>query len=107
MSAERLQDAATLLREVAGDAAFLSHEEWSTDGHQVISGSAGWCLVAVTSDESADDRTSRFIATMDPGVALALADWLDDLADHDPSPLMPTEAGAFKVADAVLGGEES
>lgn len=53
-------------------------------------------------------------ATMHPGVALALADWLDTTANdaqhvHDPLYNLLTSttvSRALLVADAVLGGEE-
>ena len=93
MSVDRLREAAALLRERAEN----------------IDPSAGWSF----SDGGARDDGTRpadsalieFITMMSPEVAKAFADWLDDLADHDPSPLMPTEAGVFKVADAILGGD--
>ncbi len=34
---------------------------------------------------------------------LALADWLDDMADHNASESMPMERGAYVVADIILG----
>lgn len=64
-----------------------------------------------------------YIAMMHPPVALALADWLDDLASgwpwdddgegcvwDDGMPMRleeSTDAHALAVADAVLGGERS
>ena len=63
--------------------------------------------------ESSDQAHADYIAAMHPGVALALADWLDDEAgfidaikahaDGDPSVLAPH---ALAVADAVLGSEQ-
>ena len=119
--AERLRSAATRLREVASVGLPDCRERWAiwpdlTEGGYVHVGNAGGVIpdgaLSVEGEHTPVAKVytpelAHYIAMMSPPVALALADWLDDLADHDPSPLMPTEAGAFKVADAVLGGEQS
>jgi hypothetical protein len=50
---------------------------------------------------------ARYVATMHPGVGLALADWLDDDAEMCESltlaNLGPDEA-ALRIADLILGG---
>lgn len=54
---------------------------------------------------------AAFIATMHPGVALALADWLDYAADHEPcwdcddDPRAPHMRASLRVADLILGAE--
>lgn len=101
---ERLREAAKVLRDVSlreqGD---WPCDEWTEDAVRHIARNCdiecgcphpegGWVRY----------QTADFIKTMHPGVGLALADWLDDLADHDASDLMPMERGAYAVADCVL-----
>lgn len=125
---ERFRAAATRLREVAADATtgpwsvtreHLTHPEAGADvqgagGRWVASdcdGYQGGCLPA----------DADYIAMMHPPVALALADWLDDLAAgwpwdddgtcvwDDGTPMRLEESPdthALAVADAVLGGEQ-
>ena len=111
MSAQRLRDAAKVLRELAGAATPGPWEAgdrcvWSRqpDGFyddDVVNDSesgAGGC----TTGENA-----TFIATMHPGVALALAGWLEAATagylstrlDWSPEP------AALAVADLILGAE--
>lgn len=110
--AERLRAAATRLRELAV-AATAWGNPWEVDAEhpaRVIE-PKGWnsALVAKCvdySDAEVGTEQAAYIALMSPPVALALADWLDVAADNtvpgdDP---MPVET---RVADAVLGGEQS
>jgi hypothetical protein len=53
-----------------------------------------------------DHDTAQHIAGMHPGVALAVAAWLDTVADHwtPGAELLPVYSEALAVADAYLGG---
>lgn len=108
--AERLREAARVLR---WRASFATPGPWETFRRGDPDGPFG-----VTAEESGDidpdifDGAPRrgdatYIATMHPGVALALADWLDAEAQdrsHDPSEHDGSPSGyALRVADAVLG----
>lgn len=115
MSAQRLRDAAKVLRERAGDAtpgpwgavagAFgdpangPDHMRVTRKPHTDASSS-----VAQLGYEQQGGDDAAFIATMHPGVGLALADWLDIAADdHDSG--CPTDCPANRVADLILGAE--
>lgn len=117
MSADRLREAAALLRERAEE----THDgPWD---HVVgASGDTAWVerRNIETVVETHDIGTSAYIATMHPPVALALADWLDtagaDEWAHGPHCLTPCDdcdddprashiRSALAVADAILGGE--
>lgn len=106
-AAETLREAAKALRDRAEEA---PPGPWD---HVVgASGDTAWVerrhteTIAV----SANAAASAYIATMHPGVALALADWLDaeaqdqshDPAEHDGSP----SGYALRVAETVLGGAQ-
>ena len=118
--AERLRAAATRLREVAGAA---TPGPWFLDK----GGDTGVYTAPRPSPASQDIAWSHspdveaYIALMHPPVALALADWLDDLAAgwpwdddgtcvwDDGTPMRLEESPdthALAVADAVLGGEQ-
>lgn len=125
MSAQRLRDAAKVLRERAEAAkpgpwvAADEHGDLGPDavpawcvcqmrpGHEHMSPTEGYVTdVAQTfSDSQAVDHDATFIATVHPGVALALADWLDVATagylstrlDWSPEP------AALAVADLILG----
>lgn len=136
VSAERLREAARVLRERADSAACENGQTWRVDGmYQVTQAestppgaSIFGCMVceaefpdsqhhgyAYTSEE-----TATFIATFHPGVALAVADWLDDEAERREriraalardygsdraDDFMPTiRTQILAVADAILGG---
>ena len=100
MSADRLREAAKVLREQAEAA---TPGPWRSV--QGASGDLWWVELPNTADVALDlhGENATYIATMHPGVGLALADWLDDLADHDASDLMPMERGALFLADLILG----
>lgn len=98
-TAERLTRAARILRERA-EAAYTPEsltpygdprigpqprETWPSQLMEYLGGPVG-----------------EYAGLMHPAVGLALADWLDDLADHDASDLMPMERGAYAVADCIL-----
>lgn len=82
MSAERLREAATTLRAVANDA---TRGRWIVDPYTSLDHS-GWCVEPEDGpgDVSPIDCThaedAYYIAAMQPAVALALADWLDQEA---------------------------
>jgi hypothetical protein len=118
MSADRLREAAALLRERAESASEFVPGRWDIYrepglGH-VVTNDDGW--VCVVGDNEGDRELTAYIATMSPPVALALADWLDFVAEgrvaldavsaeDSPSVLFrDTERHALTVADAILGG---
>ena len=85
MSAAELRKAAETLRELAekastGDGPTLSRE-WFSDltymsrRYEVVAANEGSIIAS-----NLDRWTSEFIATMHPGVGLALAEWLDAVA---------------------------
>lgn len=97
MSAARLREAARVLRERAEAA---TPGPWMVDGSQVYPTAHGAPLVAATRTHSLSDTPdAAYIATVDPLVALALADWLDDTADM----AKYHARHALAVADAILG----
>ena len=101
MSADRLREAARVLRERAEAA---TPGPWRSV--QGASGDLWWVELPNTADVALDlhGENATYIATMHPGVGLALADWLDDIAALDgPSPHIPSERGAFRIADIILG----
>lgn len=110
MSAETLREAARVLRERAGAA---TRGPWFTDeagtngvftearvsgtSEDVAYAAAGWGRVG----------TDHYIATMHPGVGLALADLLEHLAtDHENADVdgRTWDHGAVPLARAILGG---
>ena len=113
---ETLREAAKVLRERAGAAI---PGPWETRSGSLIARSSSsprlmWPPHATADaqmwegqrEQQAADAT--YIATMHPGVALALADWLDYEAQdqsHDPSEHDGSPSGhALRVAEAILGG---
>ena len=112
MSADLLRRAATVLRERAQRSADQTlYTAWASDGEQVTCGAGNWMIVATTRDAPDPDDThpnAVYIATMDPLVGLALADWLDraawaeDMSGYKPQ--VPHKDHALTVARAVLGG---
>jgi hypothetical protein len=108
MSADVLRQAATILRERAEGA---TPGPWFLDA----AGATGVYTEARVSETSQDvalpvihpgglDGTDRYIATMHPGVGLALADWLDAEAtvccDDNDKP----RVRALAVARLIVGG---
>ena len=110
MSADRLREAAALLRERAG-AAPGGPWVYSETGN-IVDGPTG---VEVRSHEtgrpvmtgaydSHDGYAAAYIAMMQPPVAMALADWLDHAAEaSDYGEVCPGDPLA--VTDAILGGD--
>jgi len=111
VSAAELRQAATLLRERAegattGDGATLSRE-WVSDltymsrRYEVYARDEGTVIAA-----NLDRWSSDYIATMHPGVGLALADWLEVHARNLDGGLM-IESGAspaVQLARLINGG---
>jgi hypothetical protein len=112
MSAERLRQAASLLRERAEAA---TPGPWQLDGPfwwrggdtnpdctTVITAGVDRLPVVVLPEDrdrrDTSDADAAFIATASPAVALALADWLDDQVDR-----WGWTNPALAVADAILG----
>ena len=109
MSADRLREAARVLRERAESATGASYH-WTPlpAGEGVARVFCGRVLVAKTDETiGGSGANAAYIATMHPGVGLALADWLDDeagrieLADNGWD-ARPYEA-ALRLADLILG----
>ena len=92
MSANELRQAAETLRGRAG-ATTPDREFWTTNGI------AGWACDGSWVVEF-DERAAAYIATMHPGVGLALADWLDSEFAHDFGP----SEHAIEVARLINGG---
>ena len=101
MSAQRLRDAAKVLRERAEDA---TPGPW----HAVVNDVRGVARVLMTPDVEnfaihGYPNDARFIATMHPGVALALADWLTE--ETVGRPFTAVSSRALAVADLILGDQ--
>jgi hypothetical protein len=77
-------------------------------GPKGIPGDAGTWLMATGHGGASEEANADHAAGMHPGVALAVADWLDEVAD-DRHPELPAwvESGALTVARAYLGTEGS
>jgi hypothetical protein len=118
MSAEKLREAAKVLREraetaTAGPWAFyemhgrdFTDEGWSIIGVRAEAGEVAMTY-PVSKERDEHEADAIYIATMHPGVGLALADWLDASADfHEDKPHGYDCLGcqAEEVADAILGG---
>ena len=103
MSADRLREAAALLRERAEE----THDgPWD----HVVSASGDHSWVErrniETIVETRDIGTSAYIAMMHPPVAKAFADWLDHAAEaSDYGEVWPDTREPLAVADAILGGD--
>ena len=103
---ETLREAAKVLRERAGAATpgpweaaqdHLTHSV-GADVRSVPSG--GYAAADCCGYQGAStNEDAAYIATMHPGVALALADWLDETARW-----VPIMEEPLAVAEAVLGG---
>ena len=107
MSTDRLREAARVLRERA------EATTWAPE-------CGGWWLpfvrsafpvaeADVTVAEARDGGTAAYIATMHPGVGLALADWLDNAAEDDEQQWgrlrdFDAEGISARIADLILGG---
>lgn len=118
MSAERLREAAKVLRERAQAA---TPGPWGVIDE--VDGIRAGQPVVVSATKSGDRYARRvvsvgqtrphvqpaipnvaYIATMHPGVGLALADWLDRVATHTGRYTGVMVDDALRVADLILGG---
>lgn len=104
--AEVIRRAATQMRERAEKAMCngASQPPWDVGMRQ----DCGCCEAIIDADGSrittADDRQSDHIASWHPLVALAVADWLDEVAADSHASLDAwVEQAALKVARAYLG----
>lgn len=119
MSAQRLRDAAKVLRERAEAADILADREpWAvwpdlTEDGYVYVGNAGGVIpegqISVDGEHNAVAKVytpelADLIRTMHPGVALALADWLDDTATEVASGATYSQ-DALRLADLILGSQ--
>ncbi len=109
MSAQRLRDAAKVLR---GRAEAATPGPWIAEyskksGHCVIDAESRNALDSVArATHFRDVGDATFIATMHPGVALALADWLDSVAGRatDIANTLILSGQAWAVARANVAG---
>ena len=111
MSVDRLREAAKVLRDNATAAAHGAPGPWRT----WITSDRKWTIVDSNSHGSlaparcVDDDVAHYIATMHPGVGLALADWLDAEAKREAYSLSEfghriVSNGAHDIADLILDG---
>ena len=112
MSADRLREAAALLRERAGEATPGQWEAVEGDYRDdwPIRGAGGGYLCTSPDDGvrgGHDEEDAHYIVMMHPPVALALADWLDaEAATATPRGLDPhVGPAALAVADEILGSD--
>lgn len=106
MSAERLREAARVLRE--GAAILDDKGPWSWH----VTGDRKWAVVTRDDGEWMaqvdDDDRAVYIATMHPGVGLALADLLDMEAWRNEQDFDFVDlTHSYAIADLILGGEQS
>lgn len=112
MSAQKLRDAAKVLRERAGA---TEPGPWEVRRGGLIARASTSPRLVWPPHASADgqywederernDATATYIATVHPGVALALADWLDDTATEVASGATYSQ-DALRLADLILGAE--
>lgn len=109
MSAERLRKAARLLRLRAERATALCPAPWDWESPEEVFDSHG----LMVADTYGENRIGPYVATMHPGVGLAVAALLEAAADytvpdpHDPAcdccPCCERDRNAVAVADAILG----
>lgn len=118
MSADRLREAARVLRERA-QAATSGPWEASTSTNPTYVAQVGHLaerdpsyIAACGPASVGGDHAASYIATVHPGVGLALADWLDTAANNaERNGWMAgyTEAmrgtSAVRIADLILGGD--
>ena len=106
MTADRLRQAARVLRERAEAATpgpWLTHDE---DGDPYIAPPATGALLITAHPLEVARANAAYIATMHPGVGLALADWLEAQADLSERGYTqdPRYLAALALADLILGG---
>ena len=109
MSADRLREAAKTLRqraEAATPGPWIA-EYSKKSGHCVIDAESRNALDSVVrATHFRDVGDATYIATMHPLVGLALADWLDAVADdYAIAQYGYWSTRALAVADAILGGD--
>lgn len=113
MGADRLREAARVLREVAAGA---EPGPWEVRGGGLIARASSSPRFVWPPHATADGQywegqrehnraTATYIATMHPGVALALADWLDDTATEVASGATYSQ-DALRLADLILGADQ-
>lgn len=109
MSAEVLREAARLMRERAGAAAFTAPSPWHVDGWEICTDDEEpiETISVVTSGlhwkEASEQRVH--VASWHPAVALAVADWLDNEAEWWASGERLNHH-ALAAASAYLGGDQ-
>jgi hypothetical protein len=120
MTAQRLRDAAKVLRELAEGATPGTWEAYRRYDLDRSGDIVGVCDTSgeeysrdIIEDPSLLPGNAAYIATMSPPVALALADWLSDAANSLDYEAAETDAAlavllaaydpAFRVAEAILG----
>lgn len=111
MTDHRLRAAAAILRKCATQegvpsSPWMVRGDGITDSVDILATDPAsglpWDVVRdLPDDDVMGSPLADYIVMMQPALAEALADWLEDLADHDASDLMPMERGAFRVADIV------
>lgn len=125
-AAEKLRRASEVVRAMAEAATpgpwhvdrFGQPDKYGPGGWQIVGGLSGQGG-AVVADRHARRSDATFIAAMNPTVALAVADWLDDIAGQQehcewivktyakyPDVRWPSTTRALAVADAILAGVE-
>lgn len=123
MSANRLRTAARVLRHhanaatpgpwgVGNDTTVAQNMEQVAPGRcrytQKVAAPNPWDYEDAPDDEHAEERArfdADYIATMHPGVALALADWLDAAARDEEAGPMRGDRYPLAVADLILADQ--
>ena len=96
MSANELRQAAETLRGRAG-ATTPDREFWTTNGITGWACDGSWVV-------EFDERAAAYIATMHPGVGLALADWLEQCADRLDKGHHTGSRHSHRIAALINGG---
>lgn len=126
MNAERLREAAKVLRERAEGAGCEFGHQWRVDGmYQVVTVESDppgapvfGCMACEADQDSAQyagypytcEETAFYIATMSPMVGLALADWLDAItkrAEEVASTLAPNSQAREPIVNSLLAFREA
>ena len=107
MTAQTLRDAAKVLRERAENATpgpWYVDEVGDIGDKSAVLEVARWRGYTNTVNLGEDRPTADYIATVHPGVGLALADWLDAEAEHESvGATWADHHPAVVVARALLG----